>query len=316
MDKTIIKQVLHCPFTGLGLYNGFRGNHWLANRIKIFKQFVIPSLQAQTNKNFILWLAWRPEEKTNRQVWELRKYMDTIKEFKTIFTFSGICFYDDKYPDDIARERLIDALQGSMGTVINAIEECDYVLFSIQPSDDLYHPNAVETLQTAFKEGDFEAVGFKKGYIANYQTLERREYNPTTNPPFYTIKFPRAVFIEPLDHCKYTSIKKDVGKYKAGCPIPSHEYVGDALNYLQIDARGFTVGVHSDNISTQFNNPFASDKVSDLKGYEKLKIPFSLGRLVFNKMPYSWKRKLRFWAGEKKWILRPVFNIIYNLLRR
>lgn len=314
MDKTTIKHLLYMPLLGLGLYNGYRGERFLRNRIKIIKQFVVPSLLTQTNKDFILWISVRREDKGNKQIKELKEYFDTIKDFKTVITYSGCCFYDDKYPDDVARERLINALQGAMADLINTIGQCDYVLMTIQPSDDLYHPNAIETLQTAFKEGDFEAVGFKKGYIANYQTLAMREYNPTTNPPFYTIKFPRKIFIEPLDHCNYTAIKKDIGKYKAGTPIPSHEYVGDALNYLQIDARGFTVGCHGDNISTQFNNPFAGDEVSPLKA-EPLIIPFSLGRLVFEKLPYSWKRKLRWWAGEKKWILRPLFSIIYNLLR-
>lgn len=223
-NQTKIKHLLHVPFSGLGNYGGWRGENWLRNRIKIFKQFVIPSLQAQTNKDFILWVAWRREEKNNPQVKELKKYLDDIG-MPNVFTYSGICFYDDKYEDSVARERLINALQGAMGDVINTIGKCEYVIMQIQPSDDVYHRNAIKVIQTAFKEGDFEAVGFKKGYICNYQTKEVREYNPLTSPPFYAIKFPRSVFIEPLEHCKYTSIKHDVGKYKAGTPIPSHEWV-------------------------------------------------------------------------------------------
>ena len=113
-------------------------------------------------------------------------------------------------------------------------------------------------------------------------------------------------------------------KYKQGTPLPSHEYVKDVFGdrYKVIDARGFLVGCHGDNISTQFNNPFAGDYVSNevlknfgLENVEPLQIPFSLGRLVFKKMPYSWKRKLRYLAGEKKWIGRSLFSIIYNFLR-
>ena len=75
------KHLIYCPFTGLGLYGGFRGNRWLQNRIQIFKQFVIPSLKAQTNKDFTLWISWRPEEKNNPDI-EFHLYGNT-KEWPT-----------------------------------------------------------------------------------------------------------------------------------------------------------------------------------------------------------------------------------------
>jgi len=321
MDKTTIKHLMYMPLLGLGLYGGYRGERFLRNRIKIIKQFVVPSLLAQTNKNFILWISVRREDKHNKQIKELKEYFDTITDFKTVITFAGVCFYDDKYEDKIARERLIDALQGSMGDLINAIGECSHVLMTIQPSDDIYSINAIKILQTAFKESDFEGSGFKNGYIWNMRTKEVREYNPQTNPPFYTIKMPRDVFIDPLAHARFTGLKKAVGKYKEGTPIPSHEYVGDAVNYKQIDERGFLVGCHLDNISTGFDNPYAGDKVSGvlkefgLENTEPLKVDFSLGRYILSKLPHKVKRKLRWWAGEKQWIFRPLFAIIYNILR-
>src|SRR3990167_8030186 len=103
-----IVHFIQVRFTGLGLFQGMRGVRWLRSRIQIFKQFVIPSLQAQTNKNFVLHCCWRYEERSSPLVKELQKYLECIKEFKTIHTFTGILFYDDKYPDDIARLRLID----------------------------------------------------------------------------------------------------------------------------------------------------------------------------------------------------------------
>ena len=44
-SKGKFKHLIYCPFTGLGLYNGFRGNRWLKNRIKIFKEFVVFDIQ-------------------------------------------------------------------------------------------------------------------------------------------------------------------------------------------------------------------------------------------------------------------------------
>ena len=299
-----VTHFLYVPFTGLGLFSGFRGNRWLKNRIKIFKQFVIPSLLAQTNKDFILWISWRYEEKTNPQVIDLKKWLLTTG-IKSVFTYSGVCFYDDKYPDDKAKERLLTALHGSMGELLNIMGECDEVLMSIQPSDDSYRKDFVEGMRNIFKETKLQGAGFKHGYICNYFMKEVREYNPLTNPPFYTIRFPREVFIEPLKHFEYTALKEDVGKYKKGTPIPSHEYVGDALNYAQISQRGFLVGTHSDNISTTYKHPYAGEIVSPetLKDFgiyevEPLKIKYSIRKRLLKALPYKVQRKLRYWFGE------------------
>lgn len=318
---------MYCPFTGLGLYNGFRGNRWLKNRIKIFKQFVVPSLQAQTCQDFTLWISWRPQERYNHIVKNFQEYLKTTR-LNVIHTFSGVCFYDDKYPDEIARERLATAIHGSMLELVNATEGesgVEYVLMTIQPSDDCYHKDAVKGIKGVFKSPDFyplQALGFRRGYLMNYQTKEIGEWNPATNPPFYTIKFLRPDFIDPLKHIQHTALKHDVGKYKKGTPLPSHEYVRDCLRYGSIDERGFLVGTHGENISTVWDHPYRGELQNTeillnfgLDKVKPLKLPFSLGRVIFDRMPYSVKRKLRYLAGEKEWVLRPFFAIIYNILR-
>ena len=316
-----MKHLMYCPFTGLGLYDGFRGNRWLKNRIKIFKQFVIPSLQAQTSKNFTLWISWRPQERSNPIVNELVNYLKTTG-LDVVHTYSGVCFYDDKYPPTIARERLLTAIHGAMSELVNTTGGADFVLMTIQPSDDCYRKDAVFGIQDLFQKiPDIEACGFTKGYLMNNQTLEVAEWNPSTNPPFYTIKFPRVVFIDSLKHVKHTSLKRDVPNYKAGTPLPSHEWVGDCLTYAQINERGFLVGTHGENISTIWNHPYKGEVVKDilkdfgLENVLPLKLPFSLRRVLFSKLPHKIQRKLRYLAGEKKWILRPLFAIIYNGLR-
>lgn len=303
-----IKHFMYTPFVGLGLYGGFRGNSWLKNRIKIFKQFVVPSLQAQICTDFTLLISWTREMRHNPLVQELVKYMETIQEFKTVHTYNGVLFYDDKYPHEEARLRLIDAVHTSMGGLMDAIGECTHVLFTIQPSDDCYHKTAVKAIQQVFKETDLEGVGFTKGYICNYLTKEVSEYNPTTNPPFYTIKFPRETFIDPLKHYNFNALKMDVGKYKKGTACPSHEYVVDCVKYKTISARGFLVGVHGVNISTNYNIPykgqvvdkeilkdFGLDKVAPLK----IHIPITNRITMF--LPYKVQRKLRYIFNEWKW---------------
>lgn len=284
---------MYVPFTGLGLYGGYRGDRWLRNRIKIFKQFVIPSLLAQTDKRFILWVSWRHQERQNLQVQELKEYL-TSSGFVVVFTYSGVCFWDDKYSDDVARDRLLNALSGSMGELINYMGDAEDVLMTIQPSDDCYHRETVEALQREFAETDYNVLGFKKGYVMDYTTLKLAEWNPTTTPPFYTIRFPRETFIDPLLHLKYT------GPYK------SHEYVKDFLKAHYDDERGFIVGTHGENISTIFKHPFAHPLTEavhledfGLDGVEPLKLRPSVRKWVMRKLPHGWQRKLRYWLGER-----------------
>lgn len=320
MGKII--HFLNVPFTGLGLYGGYRGDRWLKNRIKVFKQFVIPSLKNQTSKNFVLWISWRHEEKFNPIVRELIEWLKEVKEFKTVHTFHGVCFYDDKYNDDEAKNRLVTSLHGSIGELLDVINDADTVLVTIQPSDDCYVANMISGMQRVFNElTHIQSLGFTKGYIMNYSTQELAEYNPSTNPPFFTIKFPKDIFIEPLKHAEYISIKKNVGKYKAGTPYPSHEYVIDALNFGSINERGFIVGTHGENISTVFNHPFKGRSINGQEKYDilkrfgllevkKLELKTSLRKWILRQLPFKCQRMIRYWIGERIW------QNIYNFLRK
>lgn len=314
-----IKHFFYVPFTGLGLYNGFRGNAWLKNRIKVFMHYVVPSLQVQTSRDFTLWISWRPEEKDNKHV---KQFIKDLKStgLDVVHTFHGVCFYDDKYEDKVACARLRDSLHYSISGLFDSIGEVDEVIMTIQPSDDLYDKNTVKTLQYLFTKvtlsnngttEDWQAIGFSKGYIMNYPTGQIAEYNPETNPPFYSIKFKKQDFIHPLKHLEYTSLKKDIGKYKKGTPLPSHEYVGDCLKYLQINERGFLVGTHLNNISTGWNIPYKGKEVDKdvldnfgIQNKNNIRLKTSLRKKILFSLPYKWQRKVRYWLTEK-------FNVFY-----
>lgn len=299
------KFLVYVPFTGLGLYDGFRGNRWLQNRIAVFKRFVLENLSKQTDQDFILWISWRPEERNNKYVKELEEYIKG--KFNYVFTYSGVCFWDDKYDDDTARVRLAGALHGSVAELINHLD-AEYIDMLIQPSDDVYRIDTIENMKKVLQ--NYQAIGHKRGYMIDYTTLNMVEYNPKTNPPFFAIRFPKDKFIDPSKHMKYT------GPYK------SHEYVPDYLKMAVWEHRGFIVGTHDNNISTTFDHPYGGQRVDKsvlkefgLENVEPVKFNWSLFRPIFKRLPYKIKRKLRYWAGEKKWILRPFFNFIYNILR-
>lgn len=297
-------HLMYTFMTGLGLYGGSRGKKWLKDRIRIYKQFVVPSLIAQTNQNFIVWVSFRPEDKGNKDIYELQDYLIRIfSSDRVVFTYSGVCIYDDKYPDEVAKDRLMMALHGSMHELVNYVTE-DTVLMTVQPSDDCYHSGMVDEMQTLFKNTDYQAIGYQHGYIMNYQTLEGKEYNPKTNPPFVTVRFDKHTFMDPFRHGQYTSLKHDVGKYKKGTPVPSHEYYGDCFKYLVLPKRGFLVGTHGQNISTHFNNPYAGDSVTipnifGLELVKPIKIRYSIRKHILTKLPYRVQRKLRYIFGEK-----------------
>jgi hypothetical protein len=201
------------------------------------------------------------------------------------------------------------SLHGSLGELFGVIGEVDEVLMTIQPSDDMYHPNAFKLFRKALS-GDAQLARFNQGYVIDYQKKDIREWNPTTHPPFFTMKFPRAVFLDPLKHFNYS------GPYK------SHEYVGDNLSCAELPERGYMVGTHSENISTVFDHPFTGKAVPRIVEIDwsldyilPLVIDQSLRRKLFNKFPYRVKRKLRYLAGEKKSVFRPLINLFYNWIR-
>lgn len=277
--KDNIVHFLYVPFTGLGLHNGYRGDDWLKYRIKIFKEYVIPSLLNQTNKNFVLWISWRKEEENNPIVKELSSYLSDTP-IKFVFTYDGIMFWDDKYPNDKLRERL----EKTLPWVSRFCYKKDWVYLTIQPSDDMYYSKMVEDMQL-FKPKYKMAIGYQEGYIINLHTKEMAEYNPDTNPPFYTIVFPQDIFLHPGKHYKY------IGPYK------SHEYIPEIFKYERINGRGFCVGCHGGNISTVFNHPFKGDKVEkdklklfgieDSPPIEVRRSAHLLVRKILNKLPFN-----------------------------
>lgn len=297
------------PLTGLGLYGGHRGDRWLRNRIKIFKQFVLPSLVGQTNQNFTLWVSARHEDRNDKTMSNFKKFLETMTPLDVVFTYSGVCFWDDKYDDKTAYTRLVNAIQGSMGELINTVGESKKILMTIQPSDDAYRLDFVEKTQQFFKKNPkYDVYGFKKGYVMDYVNMKLTEWNPTTTPPFYTIKFTRDIFTDPLKHVNF------IGPYK------SHEYVKDYMRALYSDERMFVVGTHGENISTIFNHPFAGEVFEDgfatgilggfnMAGTTPLRLKISLRKKLLRKLPPNWQRKLRYLLGER------LVNRIYQWIR-
>lgn len=299
--------IVAIPFTGLGLYNGFRGNRWLRNRIKIFEQFTLKSLLNQDDQDFTLWLQWRREERENPHVVALGHRLMKIPGLKFVFTYSGVCMYDDKYMPEEAQKRLFESLRIALPDLFDYAPDCTEVIHLLQPSDDCYDHRTISSIRKLFAENTMEAVSFVRGYLCNYNTKRVLEYNPKTNPPFAAIRFPRESFFDPGKHMRYIGLKEDTEQYPKGTPLPSHEYLPQCLVTAHIQERGFLVGTHGENISTHFNHPYGGEEVTGvLEAYgladvDPLALPFSLRKWTMRRLPYKVQRKLRYWLGEKMW---------------
>ena len=242
-------HLLYCPWTGLGLYQGYRGDAWLRNRIQVFKNFVLPSLLNQSKQEFILWCSFRPEERKNPIVQDFKKFLNSIRGLSYVFTFHGICIYDDKYEDGPARSRLYHSLSQTLPELKEVVGDAEWVYMTIQPSDDCYASEAIKQIQEQEPETK-KAIGWKKGYIMDYGTKRIALYDPDTLPPFTTFIFPKETFLDAQQHFDY------IGPYE------SHEFVPDHFTYQELPGRGFLVGTHGSNISTVFNHPFKGPELS------------------------------------------------------
>ena len=258
---------LQVPMTGLGLRGGYRGDEWLKRRLRIFHEYV---LMAITNREVdkVLWFCWRPEEKENPIVKEFQQQLSKVYGLKVTHTFTGILFYDDKYDEPEALERLKGACEA-----VPEIEE--EVRITLQPSDDCYIN--LNDIQSVPVSKDFAILGYLKGYIMNYATKEIAEYNPITSPPFYTLVF------KGLNKEKYYEKVKN---------LKSHEDVGLHPDFIPIQGRGFVVGVHGQNISTTFTHRF---KGRTLEKDEAEQLMVDVGILHSRKLrfPVPWRLRLR-----------------------
>jgi hypothetical protein len=187
MTKT---HIIYIPFTGVGTNRVF-SNEWLKDRIEIFKNYTLKSLLNQTNKDFHIWLSFRPEDKENPLLRELDGY-DFIK------TFHGLAYWDDR--NEEANKTLEERLGASLDYLPGG--RSNYIYLTRIDSDDMLHKDVVQLIQDQEVYG-VKALTLQNGYVYNKDTNEVAEWNPLTNPPFHTVIFPKDVFFDPQEHIEW-----------------------------------------------------------------------------------------------------------------
>lgn len=263
------------PVTSCGLHGGFRGNSWYRHRLEIFRNYTLKSLANQSNKDFILWLWFRPEEKENPITQEWLKAVEDVG-LRYVASFHGLMYVDDKFLDyglrtkfrnllmmmwdgwrykewkplnqlwkytwENKNETLLPRLTEALKELKRSIgDEYEWIYLTRIDSDDMFHREAVSCIQ-ATAPGYKKALVFDKGYIYNVLTGQVAEWNPPTNPPFHTIIFPAATFFNPQSHREY------YGAFK------SHEDILKVFECETLDIGKYMVAYHGKQISTAWES--------------------------------------------------------------
>lgn len=262
--------------TGVGLHGGFRGNSWYKNRVEVFKEHTLKSLINQSKKDFVVWMSFRREEASNPLTDELSKALKNAK-IKYVFTFDGLPYWDDKFTEFTSRtivrnflmmvmdcwrnkewrspfeifqysfenknRTLPQRLKNSVKKLQKYLPKVDWVYLTRIDSDDMFHKNAIELIQSV-EPKEKRALTFDKGYVLNKQTGQVADWNPKTNPPFHTIIFPTEDFFNPILHQIY------YGDYR------SHESIPHVFNAIKLPNKKYCYVVNHRNISTYWNTKY------------------------------------------------------------
>lgn len=270
-------HIIYTSFTGRGLHGGFRGNKWFNWRIEVFKNYTLKSLLNQTNKDFVHWFSFRPDEYYHPSTKALAEYLKSI-DYPFVFTFDGQMFWDDKFNDYSFRTmvrnllmmcwdmwkhkelknplkmlkyaigdmnktlvprvaRSLEVLKQSTGT------DYDWVYLTHLDSDDMFHKDAVTEIQSQ-EPAHKRALIYLKGYAHDIKTKQFADWKSPVdaNPPYHTIIFPGDVFFDAAKHVNY------YGGFK------SHEDAPRVFNPVYLSDGKYCFTMSGMNISTYWTS--------------------------------------------------------------
>lgn len=268
----MITHIIHTSFTGRGKVP-YRGDEWLKYRIKLFKKYTLISLVNQTNHDFLHWISFRPEEENNPQVKQLFKILCGLG-YNCVFTFNGQPYWDDKKDNSDLQERFKKDLERLKPSI-----KGEYVYFTVIDSDDCFRSDVIELIQKV-KPQKKKAIVFKQGYCLYSSKDSLYEWNPPDTPPFYTVIYPKDVFLNPENKFRYEK------------GVERHSDIPNVFHVEEIPGRLYLVVIHSNvkmplklgnQISTYFRSwriwfkkhPYIGPQIKN--ELEKIKILYDFG---------------------------------------
>jgi len=292
-------HIVYIPVSGVGLGLASRRESWLEYRLNIFKEYTLKSLLNQTNREFLLWMSFRPEDREDPTLRGLSYHLESLG-MPHVFTFDGLMYWDDKFSKGL-KNRAMNVARllrecwrsknwGNVGSAVaemsqdkNATlesrimisvdqifdalpsKDIDWVYMTRLDSDDMLSSETIKNIQRVIPK-ESKAVTIGLGYIYDAPSDTLAEYNPTTNPPFHTIIFPADVFFTAKKHLAY---------YK---DFKSHEDIPRVFTCTKILHRAYCVVTHNikRQISTQFSHPFTGRLITDKEEKGKILSKFGI----------------------------------------
>jgi hypothetical protein len=191
-------------------------DEWWKNRLNVYEYFCLNSIKQQTNKNFLLLMSldWVPSH--------------VCEKIKQILDRSGL-----KYIIHIIKDVSFSEIMKPF------VDDFEIIYHTRIDSDDLFHKNAVEEIQSY----DFEnrrALVFQKGYCYDIRENKLRHYF-MPSPPFSTIMYPMNIYIDKQKQEEYKNFR-------------SHDTLVQKMPYISLSENKFIVNVHGTNRITTFEN--------------------------------------------------------------
>jgi hypothetical protein len=220
-----------------GKGGGFKGQTWYDNRYKLYREFTLKSLMNQTDKDFLIWLQFRPEEKDNPTTAKIESQLK-LSGLKYIMTFDSPIMMEDRAP-----WHNVDLIERATRSLkqLEPIEE-DYVVEVNLDSDDMVHKRFVEILKTK-ETKDRKAFFMRKGFM--YSVDNRlADWNNPYSMSIYAIVYPTPIFLDAQKHFDYQN------------GLNSHEQIPKLFDAEELPDGMYCCLYHGFNISTIWGHDY------------------------------------------------------------
>lgn len=238
----MIKNLIQIPFTGKTPKGDNMTQEWFDNRTDIFERYTAKSLHKQSNKDFYVWVTFRPQDATNPNI---SRIQTALKGLKYIITFEGTMFTEDRatWHNNNLKERL----ERTLPAVSLFLGNADWIYETNLDSDDTINTDFSRKIISE-QPRDRGAFYCRKGYAYNTQDKLAEWNNPTSNQN-YTIMFQREDYVNAEKRLKYLDGFK------------SHEEIPEKFNADEMPDGSYCTIIHGENISTIWNHPFMGKEI-------------------------------------------------------
>ncbi len=166
---------------------------WTKQRIKIFRQFCIPSVLNQSNKSF-KWLVFVDMDTPQLLKQEIKSLI--TYDFTDVIYLSGYNDFEKNYTKYISR---------------NFTPKDKWVITTNLDNDDCLHRNAIKSIQENFVAKDNFLISLSRGYTLNLKDLTLSEYYYPTGPFISLVESTKKIIVgvRQKPHNEWLNLRKN-----------------------------------------------------------------------------------------------------------